>query len=168
MQKSQAQLPGYLPDLFLREILSLALLLVNEGLHVALLSKFHGNVHASALGLRFSSGLLLLPLSLPSSSSTAILTCSRIVRLSFCLPGVHWFLSVLASWWISVLLARLLLKPSSKRSSIKLTINEWIIELNNIWMCNSLHHFNFINNFLIGLLRDTFLHLYFFQSHHPM
>lgn len=48
MQKRQAQLPGYLPDLLLREILSLALLLVNEGLHISLLSEFHGYVHAGA------------------------------------------------------------------------------------------------------------------------
>ena len=84
MQKGQAQLPGDLPDFFLGEILSLALLLVNEGLHVPLLGKFHCNVHASALGLGLGSGLLTLPLSKRSSSSTTILTCSSIVRLSFC------------------------------------------------------------------------------------
>lgn len=48
MKERQAQLPGYLPDLLFREILSLALLLVDEGLHISLLSKFHGYIHASA------------------------------------------------------------------------------------------------------------------------
>ena len=48
MEKRQAQLPSYLPYLLLREILSLALLLVDEGLHVSLLCKFHCDVHAGA------------------------------------------------------------------------------------------------------------------------
>ena len=35
-------------------------------------------------------------------------------------------------------------------------------------MSNSLHHFNFIDNFFVRFLRDTFFHFHFLQSNYPV
>ena len=55
-----------------------------------------------------------------------------------------------------------------QRGCVILMIEERIVHLNDVRMCDTLHNFYFVNDLLISLSRYRFLHLYFLESHHSV
>lgn len=143
VQERKAELPRDLPNLQLREVLPLLLLLQDECLHVSVLGHLHGDVETLPLLQR---------------RLKAVLGRQRLllIRLASILKIPAFFVSCASALQLFDL------------RMVNLTVDERIVELDYVRMLYPLHNFDLIRQLAILLQRDILFYSHFLEGDDAM
>ena len=154
MEQGLAQLPGNDPELLLGEELGLLLLAVDQRLHVALLGVFHDDEEADA-------SWLLLWRHFWALHSIVVLVLGGLLWRRFdlaadlALPPVAKILRLVA---VEVVIAR----------GVNLPVNETVIQLDDVWVRDLLHHGDLVDDLAVLLGGDPLAQLDLLQGDYSL